>query len=106
MCSRDMGADRVYAWPTAEVAVMGAEGAVNVLYRKEIEAASDPAGERRRRVNEYLEAFANPYVAAGRGMVDEIIEPAETRACLATALQVLRAKRELRPQKKHGLIPL
>jgi methylmalonyl-CoA carboxyltransferase large subunit len=106
MCSRDMGADRVYAWPTAEVAVMGAEGAVNVLYRKEIEAAEDPAAERRRRVNEYLEAFANPYVAAGRGMVDEIIEPAETRACLATALQVLRAKRELRPQKKHGLIPL
>ncbi len=106
MCSRDMGADRVYAWPSAEIAVMGAEGAVNVLFRKEIEAAEDSTAERAARIDEYRERFANPYVAAGRGMVDEIIEPAETRGYLAVALDVLQAKREMRPQKKHGLIPL
>ncbi|MBN1827117.1 MAG: acyl-CoA carboxylase subunit beta [Candidatus Eisenbacteria bacterium] len=106
MCSKDMGADRICAWPTAEIAVMGAEGAVNILYRKEIEEAEDPRAERNRRVQEYRETFSNPYVAASRGMVDDIIEPADTRVYLAASLEVLRAKRELRPQKKHGLIPL
>ena len=106
MCSKDMGADRVFAWPTAEIAVMGAEGAVKILYRKQIADADDPEAERRRLVQEYRETFASPYVAASRGMIDDIIEPADTRLALASALEVLRAKRELRPQKKHGLIPL
>ncbi len=106
MCSKDMGADRVCAWPTAEIAVMGAEGAVNVLYRKQLAAADDPEAERAKLLEAYSEAFATPYAAAERGLVDDVIEPAETRAYLAANLQVLRAKRELRPQKKHGLIPL
>ncbi|MBI4880185.1 MAG: acyl-CoA carboxylase subunit beta [Planctomycetes bacterium] len=106
MCSKDMGADRVYAWPSAEIAVMGAEGAVNVLYRREIEAAADQAAERQRRVLEYKAAFANPYVAAARGYLDDVIRPAETRPCLIANLEVLQSKRELRPQKTHGLIPL
>jgi len=106
MCGKSMGADRVAAWPSAEIAVMGAEGAVNVLYRKEIEEAENPAAMRQEKIAEYTELFANPYVAAGRGMVDDVIEPAETRLYVAQALEVLRAKRESRPQKKHGLIPL
>jgi methylmalonyl-CoA carboxyltransferase large subunit len=106
MCAKSLGADRIAAWPTAEIAVMGAEGAVNLLYQEEIRAAADPGAERARRIEEYREAFANPYVAAGRGMVDDVIEPADTRVFLAEALGFLRSKRELRPQKKHGLIPL
>jgi len=106
MCAKDMGADRSCAWPSAEIAVMGAEGAVNILYRKEIAEADDPAAERAKRIAEYRELFSNPYVVASNGMVDEIIEPADTRLYLAASLEVLRAKRELRPQKKHGLIPL
>ncbi len=106
MCSKNMGADRVYAWPNAEIAVMGAEGAVNILYRKEIEAAENPAQMREKLSAEYRETFANPYVAAARGYLDDIIEPAETRIYLAASLEVLKSKRELRPQKKHGLIPL
>jgi methylmalonyl-CoA carboxyltransferase 12S subunit len=106
MCGKDMGADRVCAWPTGEIAVMGAEGAVNVLYRKEIAEAEDPEEARKKLTAEYTEAFANPYVAAGRGLVDDVIEPAETRAYIAQSLQILKSKRELRPNKKHGLIPL
>ncbi|MFH2035448.1 MAG: acyl-CoA carboxylase subunit beta [Candidatus Zixiibacteriota bacterium] len=106
MCAKSMGADTLCAWPTAEIAVMGAEGAVNVLYRKEIAEASDQNGERQKRIQEYREIFANPYVAAAHGLVDDILEPSETRIYLASALEVLKAKRELRPQKKHGLIPL
>lgn len=106
MCAKDMGADRVCAWPTGEIAVMGAGGAVNVLYRKEIAAAEDAVSERAERIDEYNEAFANPFEAAAIGLVDDVIEPSETRAYLATALDFLRSKRELRPQKKHGLIPL
>ncbi len=106
MCSKDMGADRTCAWPTGEIAVMGAEGAVNVLYRKEISGAEDPKEERAKRIEEYREAFANPFNAASRGLIDDVIEPADTRLYLASALEVLRAKRELRPQKKHGLIPM
>jgi len=106
MCAKSMGADRTCAWPGAEIAVMGAEGAVNILHRKAIAAAEDPVRERDARIAEYRELFANPYVAAGRGLVDDVIEPADTRLYLATALQVLRTKRELRPQKKHGLIQL
>lgn len=106
MCAKSMGADTLVAWPTAEVAVMGAEGAVNVLYRREISEAKDPEAERALRLGEYRERFANPYAAARHGLIDEILEPAETRPYLAAALEVLKAKRSLRPQKKHGLIPL
>ncbi|MFN2371590.1 MAG: acyl-CoA carboxylase subunit beta [Candidatus Krumholzibacteriia bacterium] len=106
MCGRSMGADRVAAWPSAEIAVMGAEGAVNVLYRKEIGEAADPAAMRAEKIREYTEKFSNPYVAAARGMVDDVIEPADTRAYVALSLEVLRSKREIRPAKKHGLIPL
>jgi len=106
MCAKSMGADRICAWPNAEIAVMGAEGAVNILYRREISAAEDPAAERQARIDEYQEAFANPYVAAARGLVDDVIPPSDTRMYIATSLQVLRSKRELRPQKKHGLIQL
>jgi methylmalonyl-CoA carboxyltransferase large subunit len=106
MCSKGLGADRVVAWPTAEIAVMGAEGAAEIVFRREIDAAHDQATRRKELVEEYRDTFANPFVAAGRRLVDEIIEPAETRRYLALALESLHGKRELRPQKKHGLIPL
>ncbi len=106
MCAKDMGADRVVAWPSAEIAVMGAEGAANILYRKEIAASKNPDEELSKKITEYRETFANPYVAAARGYLDDIVEPAETRLYLAATLEVLKSKRELRPQKKHGLIPL
>ena len=106
MCSKGLGADRVVAWPTAEIAVMGAEGAAEIVFRREIDGADDQDARRKELVNEYRETFANPYVAAGRRLVDDIIEPAETRKYLAEALESLHTKRELRPQKKHGLIPL
>jgi len=106
MCSKGLGADRVVAWPTAEIAVMGAEGAAEIVFRREIDAAEDQAARRKELVDEYRETFSNPYVAAGRRLVDDIIEPAETRRYLARALESLHAKREIRPQKKHGLIPL
>jgi methylmalonyl-CoA carboxyltransferase large subunit len=106
MCSRGLGADRVLAWPTAEIAVMGAEGAAEIVFRREIDAAEDQAARRKEMVDAYRDTFSNPYVAAGRRLVDDIIEPAETRRAVARALQSLHGKRELRPQKKHGLIPL
>ena len=106
MCCKDLGADRVIAWPTAEIAVMGAEGAAEIVFRREIDAAEDKAGRRKELVDEYRETFSNPYVAAGRRLVDDIIEPSETRKYLADALESLHTKREMRPGKKHGLIPL
>ncbi len=106
MCSRDLGADRVVAWPTAEIAVMGAEGAVEVVFKKEIEAAKDSAKRRQELIEEYRETFANPYVAAGRRLVDDIIEPTETRRYVSAALDTLHGKREFRPPKKHGLMPM
>jgi methylmalonyl-CoA carboxyltransferase large subunit len=106
MCGRDLGADRVYAWPTAEMAVMGAEGAAEIVFRKEIEAADDKAARRNELIEEYRNAFATPYVAAGRRLVDDIIDPADTRRVLAQALEAMRTKREARPPKRHGLIPL
>ena len=106
MCSKDLGADRVFAWPTAEVAVMGAEGAVEVVFRNEISKAKDKKGKRQEMIDLYRNTFSNPYVAGARRLVDDIIEPAETRKCLAMALESLHTKRELRPPKKHGLIPL
>ncbi len=106
MCCKDLGADRVVAWPTAEIAVMGAEGAAEIVFRREIDAAENKEERRQELVDEYRDAFAKPFVAAGRRLVDDIIEPAETRKYLAQALESLHAKRELRPSKKHGLIPL
>lgn len=106
MCSRDLGADQVLAWPTAEIAVMGAEGAANIIFRKEIESADNPVEKRAEKIAEYRERFATPYVAAERGFVDQVIEPRETRPRLANALEMLTTKRESRPAKKHGNIPL
>lgn len=106
MCSKDLGADRSVAWPTAEIAVMGAEGAAEIVFRKEISEAEDKASKRKEMIEKYREAFSNPFVAAGRRLVDDIIEPAETRKYIAQSLEFLNAKRELRPPKKHGLIPL
>ena len=106
MCSKDLGADRVFAWPTAEVAVMGAEGAVEIVFRKEMDAAEDKAAKRAELIRQYKDAFSTPFVAAGRRLVDDIIEPADTRKHLAQALEYLNTKREQRPAKKHGLIPL
>jgi methylmalonyl-CoA carboxyltransferase large subunit len=106
MCAESLGADRVAAWPTAEIAVMGAEGAVSVLYRDEIKKSADPQARRRELLERYRAEFSNPYMAASRGMVDAVIEPKKTRAYLSVALESLHHKRELRPQKKHGLIPL
>ena len=106
MCGKDLGADRVVAWPTAEIAVMGAEGAAEIVFRREIDAAPDKAVRRKELIDLYRNTFANPYVSAGRRLIDDIIEPAETRRYLALALEALHTKRELRPPKKHGLIPL
>jgi methylmalonyl-CoA carboxyltransferase large subunit len=106
MCSKDLGADRVFAWPTAEVAVMGAEGAVEIVFRKEVDAAVDKAAKRAELIEKYRSTFSTPYVAAGRRLVDDIIEPADTRRHLAQALEYLQTKRDHRPPKKHGLIPL
>jgi methylmalonyl-CoA carboxyltransferase large subunit len=106
MCGKDLGADRVYAWPTAEVAVMGAEGAAEIVFRKEIQEAQNKSAKRKELIEKYREAFSNPYVAAGRRLVDAIIEPSMTRLHIAQALEYVHTKRELRPAKKHGLIPL
>jgi len=106
MCSQEMGADFVYAWPCAEIAVMGAEGAVNLIYRKELAAADDPAALRAELVAAYRAEFASPYLSAARGYITDVIEPAETRGVLALSLRKLLNKRELRPAKKHGNIPL
>jgi len=106
MCSRSLGADLAVAWPTAEIAVMGPEGAANIIYRRELEAAENPAEARQRKVQEYRDRFANPYVAAGRGYVDSVIFPEETRGYLIRSLQSLAGKRDGRPPKKHGNMPL
>jgi len=106
MSSKHLRGDVNYAWPTAEIAVMGPEGAVNVVFRKEVAEADDPEAKRRELVEEYREEFANPYVAAARGYVDDVIEPAETRPRIIEALRMLQNKRDTNPPKKHGNIPL
>jgi methylmalonyl-CoA carboxyltransferase large subunit len=106
MCGKDLAADRAFAWPTAEVAVMGAEGAAEIVFRKEIQEARDKAAKRAELIEKYREAFSNPYVAAGRRLVDAVIEPSMTRRHVAQLLEYLHTKRELRPPKKHGLMPL
>jgi len=106
MCSHDLGADQVIAWPSAQIAVMGAEGAASIIFRKEIQESNNPVEKRAEKIAEYTERFATPYVAAQRGLVDMVIEPRETRPCLVNALEMLATKRETRPAKKHGNIPL
>ena len=106
MSSKHLRTDFNYAWPTAELAVMGPEGAVNILYKRELDAAADPAAVRSEKIAEFREKFANPYIAASRGFVDEVIHPRETRRKLITALRNLENKRDKNPPKKHGNIPL
>jgi acetyl-CoA carboxylase carboxyltransferase component len=106
MSSKHIRSDFNFAWPTAEVAVMGPEGAVNIVFGGELEEASDPEARRAELIAEYRERFANPYVAAERGYVDDIIEPRRTRPVLADALETALTKRERRPPRKHGNIPL
>ncbi|HTS30617.1 MAG TPA: acyl-CoA carboxylase subunit beta [Bryobacteraceae bacterium] len=106
MCAKDLGADCTLAWPSAEIAVMGAEAAVEIVFQKELAKAEDPDTKRQELIREYRETFYTPYIAAGHRLVDDIIEPARTRGYVAEALETLSSKREWRPQKKHGLIPL
>ena len=106
MNSKSIGADLAYAWPTAELAVMGSSGAVEIVYRRELAEAPDPVARRAQLVEEYQERYANPYIAAERGIIDDVIDPAETRRVLAHALDVLASKREQLPKRKHGNVPL
>ena len=106
MCSQHLGADHVVAWPTAEIAVMGAEGAANIISRRQIQAADDPAAERKAKIAEYEDLLFNPYIAAERGYIDAVIQPRKTRPQLIAALEALGSKRESRPAKKHGNIPM
>lgn len=105
MGSRHLRADFVFAWPTAEIAVMGPEGAANIIFRKEIMSSDDPDGMRKQKVEEYKAKFANPYVAATRGYIDAVIEPGETRKLLMHAIEISESKDVSMPWKKHGLPP-
>jgi acetyl-CoA carboxylase carboxyltransferase component len=106
MCSRHLGADMTLAWPTAEIAVMGAEGAASIIFRREIQEAADPKAKRQELIENYRKTLYNPYVAASRGYIDAVIAPSETRIRLIEILETLGHKRELRPRRKHGNIPL
>jgi acetyl-CoA carboxylase carboxyltransferase component len=106
MCSKHIRADFNVAWPTAEIAVMGPEGAVNILFRRELAVAADPRTRRRELVDEYTERYANPYIAAERGYIDEVIEPGRTRSELIKALRIALRKERTRSPKWHGNIPL
>jgi propionyl-CoA carboxylase beta chain len=106
MSSKYLGTDVTYAWPSAEIAVLGAEGAANILFKKQIDSAPDPAAERRKLANEYREKFNNPYNAASTGYVDDIIEPRESRPKIIASLSALRDKYAPAPPRKHGNIPV
>ena len=106
MNSKSIGADLAYAWPTAELAVMGPQGAVEIVYRRELQQAANPAARRAELVAEYTEKYSNPYAAAERGYVDDVIDPADTRVKLVAGLKMLSTKRETLPQRKHGNMPL
>jgi propionyl-CoA carboxylase beta chain len=106
MGSKHLGADLNVAWPTAQIAVMGAQGAVDVIARREVAAAPDPAARRAELIADYEDTLLNPYIAAERGYVDSVIEPSQTRAYVTRALRTLRTKRATLPPKKHGNIPL
>ena len=102
MNSKSIGADLAYAWPSAEIAVMDANGAINVIFRREMEEADDKVAAKARLVEEYNEKFANPFQAAERGYVDDVIDPRDTRKVLIAAFEVLRTKKEVLPARKHG----
>jgi acetyl-CoA carboxylase carboxyltransferase component len=106
MDSKSVGSDLSFAWPSAELAVMGPQGAVEIVYRRELQQAADPVARRAELVAEYTEKYANPYAAAERGFVDDVIQPAETRRKIVAGLGMLRTKREELPQRKHGNVPL
>jgi propionyl-CoA carboxylase beta chain len=106
MASKHIRTDFNYAWPTAEIAVMGPEGAVNILYKRELENSADAERDRAEKVAEFRDKFANPFIAASRGFIDEVIRPRATRAKLIAALRNLENKRDQNPPKKHGNIPL
>lgn len=106
MCNKELGADMVLAWPTAEIAVMGPDGAANIIFKKEISEAEDQNSKRKEKIEEYRNTVANPYIAAARGYVDAVIEPAQTRKRIISSFDMLTGKRVLRPEKKHGNIPL
>ncbi len=105
MNSKSIGADLAYAWPSAELAVMGPQGAVDIVHRRELAEAADPESRRSELVEEYTERYANPYIAAERGYVDDVIDPADTRRVLVRSLELLRSKREDLPKRKHGNMP-
>ncbi len=104
--SKHVRADANFAWPSAEIAVMGPEGAINIIFRDELAKSKDPTAKRKELVKSYREKFANPYVAAERGYLDDVIEPSDTREVLVNYLELLKTKREARPPRKHGNIPL
>ncbi len=106
MCSKDLGADQVFAWPNAEIAVMGPDGAANIIFKKDIENSDNPIETRQEKINEYRNTIASPYIAAQRGFVDDVLVPSTTRPRLISAFEMLESKRESRPAKKHGNIPL
>ena len=106
MGSKYLGSDINFAWPSAEIAVMGAQGAVNILYRKELSSAEDPEAKRAELVKDYNESLANPYLAAERGTIDTVIEPSQSRAYITKAFRTLKTKRDVLPARKHGNIPL
>ena len=106
MSSIHIGADVVFAWPTAEIAVMGPSGAANIIFKREIEKSNDPEATRKEKIDEYTEKFANPYISAKKGFIDDVIEPSATRPMLISALQALRNKRKVPPAKKHGNCPM
>jgi acetyl-CoA carboxylase carboxyltransferase component len=106
MDSKSVGSDLAFAWPSAELAVMGPQGAVEILYRRELQMAADPEARRAELVDEYTTRYANPYAAAERGFVDDVIDPAETRRKVVAGFRLLRTKREELPKRKHGNIPL
>ncbi len=106
MSSKHLRSDMNFAWPQAEIAVMGADGAVNIIYREQIQKAENKSEAKKKLVKEYQDKFANPYVAAARGYIDDVIDPRETRPMLIKALNMLQNKRDINPPKKHGNIPL
>jgi acetyl-CoA carboxylase carboxyltransferase component len=106
MNSKSIGADLAFAWPTAELAVMGPQGAVEIVYRRELQQAADPVARRAELVQEYTDKYASPYAAAERGYIDDVIDPAETRQKLVAGLRMLASKREELPRRKHGNVPL
>jgi acetyl-CoA carboxylase carboxyltransferase component len=106
MCSRHLGADMVFAWPKAEIAVMGADGAVNIIYRKDLEEEKHPEKARKKLIKEYEELLYNPYIAANRGYIDAVVRPSDTRIRLIETLECIKAKSDTLPPKKHGNIPL